>query len=115
MRKQIFCLVVLLPFFTTNAPAQQTPPAAQVSVIRAGKLIDVEAGRVQTNQMILVRGDKIEAVGENLPVAAGAAGIGFSEMTGLPGPIDCHTHPSELRRGETLLVLHKIASGKPYA
>jgi imidazolonepropionase-like amidohydrolase len=75
MRKQIFCLVVLLPFFATNAPAQQTPPAGQVSVIRAGKLIDVEAGRVQTNQMILVRGGKIEAIGENLAVPAGAAVI----------------------------------------
>ena len=55
MRKEIFCLVFLLLFFTTNAPAQQAPPAAQVTVIRAGKLIDVEAGRVQTNQMILVQ------------------------------------------------------------
>jgi len=38
MRKEIFCLVFLLLFFTTNAPAQQAP-AAQVTVIRAGKLI----------------------------------------------------------------------------
>src|SRR6266403_6413872 len=73
MRKQIFCLVVVLLFFGANTPAQQAPSATQIRVIRAGKLIDVDAGRVQTNQMILVRGGKIEAMGENLPIPSGAA------------------------------------------
>ena len=45
MLKQILGLVVLLLFFGVNAPAQQTPSATQVTVIRAGKLIDVDAGR----------------------------------------------------------------------
>ena len=115
MRKQSFCLVVLLTFFTTNAPAQQTPPAAQVTVIRAGKLIDVDAGRVQANQMILVRGGKIEAIGENLPVPTGAAVIDLSKMTVLPGLIDCHTHLADLGEGEPLLVLQKSAVEIAYA
>src|SRR6266404_3626765 len=78
MRKQILCLVALLLLFGVNAAAQQTPSATQVTVIRAGKLIDVDAGRVQTNQMILVRGGKIEAMGENLPIPSGAAMIDLS-------------------------------------
>ena len=78
MRKQIFCLVVLLLFFGANGSAQQTSSATQVTVIRAGKLIDVDAGRVQANQMILVRSGKIESMGENLPIPSGATATSWN-------------------------------------
>ncbi len=60
--------------------------------IRTGKLVDVETGRLLTNQVILVRGGKIEATGENLSIPAEATVIDLSKMTVLPGLIDCHTH-----------------------
>jgi imidazolonepropionase-like amidohydrolase len=72
--------------------AQQSPPPQPATIIRAGKLIDVDAGRVLTNQLILVRNGKIEAVGENLAIPSGATIVDLSKMTVLPGLIDCHTH-----------------------
>jgi imidazolonepropionase-like amidohydrolase len=113
--KQFSRLVLLLFLSAAISRAQQTPPPAQVTVIRAGKLVDVDAGRVLTNQMILVRGGKIEAIGENLIVPAGATVIDLSKMTVLPGLIDCHTHLADLSDTEPLFVLQKSAAETAYA
>jgi imidazolonepropionase-like amidohydrolase len=68
------------------------PAAAQVTAIRAGKLIDPDSGTVLTGQTILIRDGKIEAVGNNVTVPSNAKIIDLAKMTVLPGLIDCHTH-----------------------
>ena len=115
MGKQIFSLAIFLLFFAADASTQLAPPVPQATVIRAGKLVDVDAGRVQTNQMIVVRGGKIEAIGENLSVPAGATVIDLSKMTVLPGLIDCHTHLADLPFEEPLRVLQLSAAATAYA
>jgi imidazolonepropionase-like amidohydrolase len=61
--------------------------------IRAGRLVDVDAGAVKLHQVILVRDGKVEAVQDGaLPVPAGVPILDLSADTVLPGLIDCHTH-----------------------
>src|SRR5262245_4762514 len=70
------------------------PPNAMV--IKAGRLINVRAGRVLTDRAILVAGERIKAVGETNEILKSApkdaSVIDLSRATVLPGLIDCHTH-----------------------
>ncbi len=65
---------------------------AQVIAIRAGRLIDPEAGTVLTNQVILVENGRFTAVGPNVTIPAGAQVIDLSQLTVVPGLVDAHNH-----------------------
>jgi imidazolonepropionase-like amidohydrolase len=85
--------------------------SGQVTVIKAGKLIDPDVGKVLTDQTVIIRENKIEAVGKELKIPAGANVIDLSQMTVLPGLIDCHTHVADGHSdGEPFNVLKKTAS-----
>jgi len=86
--------------------------AGQVTVIKAGRLIDPDRGTVLTDQVIVIRANKIEAVGPGLAVPQNAKIIDLSKMTVLPGLIDCHTHLADDKFGEgdPLFQLKKSAS-----
>jgi imidazolonepropionase-like amidohydrolase len=65
----------------------------QTVVIRAGRLVDVDRGEVLRNQVVLIRGERIESVqpaGAQLP--SGSQVIDLTRYTVVPGLIDCHTH-----------------------
>jgi len=91
----------------------QSQPAPPVIAIRAGKMIDVDSAKVLSNQIILIRGEKITAVGADVAIPADAGVIDLSNMTVLPGLIDCHTHladGSEDGNGDPLTYLKKSAA-----
>jgi len=86
MKELLFTFLTAIVFPGIQA---QTKPA---TIIKAGKLIDTENGKVLDNQLILIENDTIKAVGSNIAVPRGATIIDLSKATVLPGLIDCHTH-----------------------
>jgi imidazolonepropionase-like amidohydrolase len=83
----------------------------QVTVVRAGRLVDPDSGTVLSNQIIVISGNKIQAVGPELQIPAGSKVIDLSNKTVLPGLIDCHTHVADGQSdGDPFDVLRKTAS-----
>jgi imidazolonepropionase-like amidohydrolase len=85
-------LAFILGFAIRLAWAQA--PAPQNIAIRAGRLFDPKSGTNLTNQVVLIRGDRIADSGpaDRLQIPAGARVIDLSQATVLPGLIDAHTH-----------------------
>jgi imidazolonepropionase-like amidohydrolase len=107
---QRFCgyfLAFLFLIFMTASPI-----FAQTTVIKAGRLVQPEDGSVAKDQMILINGNKITAIGTQIRIPADAKVIDLSNMTILPGLIDCHTHLADGKFGEgdPMFQLRKSAS-----
>jgi imidazolonepropionase-like amidohydrolase len=98
-------------FMVTVALVLSSLAVAQVTVVRAGRLIDPDSGTVLSNQTILIKDGKIQAVGRELAPPTNATVIDLSDKTVLPGLIDCHTHVADGKGdGEPFNVLRKTAS-----
>lgn len=65
---------------------------AETLYVRAGRLVDPEAGRVLTAQVLRVDDGRVTAVEPDHPLPAGANVVDWSGYTVLPGLIDCHVH-----------------------
>ena len=81
-------LMLLFTFSASLSFTQQKTIA-----IQCGKLLDVRSGKVLINQIILVKGNKIESVSDAAMFKQKVdSTIDLSNYFVLPGLIDCHTH-----------------------
>ena len=89
-----YLLSLLVAFTFLSAAVCQTPPSQAVTVIRAGVLIDGKSDQPRRDQVIVVRGSRIESISDAVSAKrpGGATVIDVSRGTVLPGLIDSHTH-----------------------
>jgi len=85
MRFLLALLLVLLPWGAQT----QTPQAV---LLRPARLFDGVDPRPHEGWAVLVRGDRIEAVGPNLAAPAGAGVVELPGTTLMPGMIEGHSH-----------------------
>jgi len=94
MRRGTVGLVVLgLALAAAPAAAQKKPPESVLALV-GGRLLDGYGGPPLENSVIVVRGNRIEAVGRvgEVSIPAGARVISTEGYTVLPGLMDMHVH-----------------------
>ncbi|MFZ1567149.1 amidohydrolase family protein [Sphingorhabdus sp.] len=88
MFRRLFRAVFFILFAGSTAPVI----AQDLTYVLAGKLVDVEQGRVLEKQCILIKSNIIQSVEPCTKAPKGAKRIDWSRYTVLPGLIDLHTH-----------------------
>jgi imidazolonepropionase-like amidohydrolase len=73
-------------------PARANDTAPTRLAIRAARLLDGTGTAPLANPVVLIEGERIAAVGADLPIPDGVRVIDLGDATLLPGLIDCHTH-----------------------
>src|SRR3954462_3593229 len=83
MRIKLFILLALAASFAN---------AQTLTYIKTSSLIDGRSDAPKENQVIVIRGNRIESVGAGTAIPDGAHVIDLTGMTVMPGLIDSHTH-----------------------
>src|SRR5215469_13521564 len=90
------CVLAFLLLNLCIADAQLADSQKAFILLRAGRMLDVRAGRYVENAGILIDGDRIKEFGPVADVQShapkGATVIDLGSATLLPGLVDCHTH-----------------------
>jgi len=87
-----------------------TASPTQIVAIRAGRLFDSRSGNLLTNQVVLIKGDRITDVGPAVQIPREAKVFDLSSATVLPGMIDTHVHVNTGGESPSQRVLTALAN-----
>jgi imidazolonepropionase-like amidohydrolase len=93
------CLVLALASLSLTARAADAAP--KTLYVRCGKLMTSASDPLKGPTSIVVTDGKIIAIGQSLPVPAGAKELDLSQYTVVPGFIDSHIHLWTGSRGDS--------------
>ena len=88
----LFCFMLACPVGAGQTTATNRPEA--VYLLKPARVFDVEAAQLHEGWVVLVRGERIEAVGPagEVKAPAGAKVIEMPGLTLMPGLIEAHSH-----------------------
>ena len=91
----VICVIVCALFVIPTGQMQTSAPKAEtIYLLKPAHIFDGESAQLHDNWIVLVRGEKIEAVGppSEVKAPADAKVIELRGMTLMPGLIDAHSH-----------------------
>src|SRR2546425_4155754 len=111
--KAALITIVGLSILLVSAPPprvwSQTPQGLRLVAVRAGRMFDPRSGNNVSDQVVLIRGDRITDVGPaaRVQIPAGARVIDLSKATVLPGLIDGHVHLTDGKGDQRQPAIHR--------
>jgi imidazolonepropionase-like amidohydrolase len=87
----VVSLLSPLPALYGQTTSQESSPSPAV-ILRAARLLDIEAGRIVEPGEVLVEGERIREAGSRVARPAGAQILDLGNTTLMPGLIDAHVH-----------------------
>jgi imidazolonepropionase-like amidohydrolase len=91
-RLQVFAVGLVLAITGHAEEPHAKPAASAITVLKAANMFDGKSGLLVSPGLVVVKEERIVAVGKNAAIPESAKVVDLGDATLLPGFIDAHTH-----------------------